>query len=41
MSKLDLIALVLEKGLPTRVERERILREKLDADDVGDNTLRA
>jgi hypothetical protein len=35
MSKLDLIAFVLEEGLPSRVERECIRREKLAADDEG------
>jgi hypothetical protein len=33
LSKLDLIELVLEEGLPTRAERERMRREKLASDD--------
>lgn len=37
LSANELMQLVYEEGLPSREERERILREKL-ADEQGDNT---
>lgn len=36
-SLLELVAIVLEDGLPSRVERERIRDQKLQGDDDGKN----
>ena len=38
MSLLEMWELVLEEGLPARVERERLLAERLAEDDAGDTT---
>lgn len=41
MNRHDLIELILEKGLPSRVEREAILAARLEGDNTADSDVPA